>query len=471
MAQAARIIEKGVVWLARQMQRRVPYDPSNSFLEGPFAPLPTEHTETRLKVTGEIPVALKGLLTRIGPNPVHVANPGAYHWFLGDGMVHALRLQDGKAVWYRNRYVGVDSVNAGLGRPVAPGPRRGVAEVVNTNIVGHAGKLWALVEAGAYPVQLDGQLNTLRHGLFESRVDSGFTAHPHVDPDTGEMHAVCYDGLTHNRLRYLVIDRDGGVKRNVEIPVRHGPMVHDCAITKSSVVILDLPVTFSVKHAIGGAGLPYAWNPRHEARVGLLPRKGNGDDVRWFSVDPCFSFHACNAFDLDNGDTVLDLVVHGRMFDRSRQGPESQKVTFERWTLQAATGRVQRKVISGENQEFPRLDERLTGKPYRYAYTVGIDIDRPSANALLRHDLHTGETQRHVYGPRRMTGEVVFVPRHENAAEDEGWLMSYVHDLDGGNSQVVILDAQELGGTPQAVIDLPVRVPLGFHGNWIADAG
>lgn len=143
-------------------------------------------------------------------------------------------------------------------------------------------------------------------------------------------------------------------------------------------------------------------------------------------------------------------------------------MTFERWTLDNATGRVQRKVLSRERQEFPRLDERLTGKPYRYAYTVGIDIDRPTPNALLRHDLHTGETVRHAYGPHHISGEVVFVPAHADAAENEGWLLSYVHDINGGNSQLVILDAQDIEGAPKAVIDLPVRVPLGFHGNWIA---
>lgn len=464
----ATLLQKTSLWMLRRLQKRVPQGNANPFLEGPFAPLRDEHTETELTVTGQIPAALDGLLARIGPNPLHVDNPAAHHWFMGDGMVHGVRLQNGQALWYRNRYVGVDSVTAALGRPTVPGPRRGVSDVVNTNIVGHAGRLWALVEAGAFPVEMDANLETRRHGLFDSLFNSGYTAHPHVDPDTGELHAICYDAFVHNRLRYMVIDRHCHLRRNVEIPVRHGPMVHDCAITTDHVVILDLPVTFSVSAALKGSGLPYAWNPRHAGRVGLLPKEGEARDVRWFSVDPCFVFHTCNAFEQDDGNTVVDVVVHSRMFDQSLQGPENQQVTFERWTLDNATGRVQRQVLSRERQEFPRLDERLTGKPYRYAYTVGIDIDRPTPNALLRHDLHTGETVRHPYGPHHISGEVVFVPAHAGAAENEGWLLSYVHDINGGNSQVVILDAQDIEGGPQAVIDLPVRVPLGFHGNWIA---
>lgn len=456
-------------WIARQMQRRVPYSSSNHFLEGAYAPVLSESTVTTLNVRGEIPRELNGLLTRIGPNPVQVANPATYHWFMGDGMVHGLRLAEGKALWYRNRWVGTDGANQSLGRPLAAGPRRGVAEAVNTNIIGHGGRLWALVEAGSYPVAMDSELNTLKHGLFDSSANAAFTAHPHLDPRTGDLHGICYDATNLNRIQYLVIDKDCGLKRQVSIPVKHGPMIHDCAITQSQVVILDLPVTFSISEMLKGAGFPYHWNARHEARVGLLPRQGEAKDIRWFSVDPCYVFHTCNAYDLAGGSVMVDVVVHGRMFDRSRQGPENQKVTFERWKLDAASGRVQRTVLSDQRQEFPRFDERLTGRDYRYAYTVGFDIDNPQPRPLTRYDLRTGSSAQHHYGANKVTGEAVFVPRHAGADEDDGWLMSYVYDLRENKSEVVIVNAQDVAAEPQAVIELPVRVPLGFHGNWIAD--
>jgi carotenoid cleavage dioxygenase len=463
------MLQNPLLWLHRKLQERVPYGASNRFLEGPFAPVHSEVTETSLKVTGSIPRELNGVLARIGPNPMQVANPALYHWFMGDGMVHGLRLEDGAARWYRNRWIGQDNVRRAQKKAPLPGPRRGPAPTVNTNIIGHAGQLWALVEAGACPVALDGELESQRHGLFASDLKQGFSAHPHLDPATGELHAICYDGFDRSHLYHRVIDRSGALTRNVAIKVKHGPMVHDCALTQSSVVVLDLPVTFSIKAALGGSSLPYEWNPKHAARVGLLPRHGEGRDVRWFDIEPCFVFHTCNAFDLEDGSAVVDVVVHGRMFDRSRQGPEDQVVTFERWTLNAHSGRVEREVLSRERQEFPRFDERLTGRAYRYAYAVGVNIANPSANALYRHDLTTGTTLAHHYGPRQLSGEVVFVPRHAGAAEEEGWLLSFVHDLDGGPGRVVILDAQDLAGPPQAVIEMPVRVPLGFHGNWVAD--
>lgn len=464
----AGLIERTLAWTSRKLVRRVPQSPSNLFLEGRYAPVAEERTETTLKVAGSIPPELRGLYARIGPNPFEVRNPGAYHWFIGDGMVHGLRLEDGVARWYRNRWVGTDSVNRRFGRPLLPGPRHPLLDVVNTNVIGHGGRLWALVEAGPPPAELDGELNTLRRGLFDGQQVAAYSAHPHLDPATGELHAICYDALRPTRVQHVVVDANCQVTRIESVPVRQGPMIHDCALTASSVVILDLPVRFSLGEMLRGYPFPYRWNERHPARIGLLPRRGRAADTRWFEVDPCFVFHTCNAWDLDDGGAVLDVVVHARMFDRGHQGPETSRISFERWTLDAASGRVRRQAIAEGNQEFPRCDERLAGKPYRYAYTAGFD-HADVAQPLYRHDLQTGRTLVHHYGPHQVTGEAVFVPRRANGAEDDGWLMSYVYDLRERRSALVILNADDFEGPPQATVHLPVPVPMGFHGNWIAD--
>ncbi len=465
----ATLKEKAASWIARQAQRRAPRGGSNRFLEGAYAPVAEELTSTRLTVHGEIPVALNGLLARIGPNPIASPNPATYHWFTGDGMVHGLRLKNGQAVWYRNRWVGTDKALKQLKRPPLPGPRFGIVDTVNTNIIGHAGGLWALVEAGTLPVEMDANLDNVRHGLFRSDARTGFTAHPHRDPATGNLHAVCYNALEQHRIQALTIDPHGQLKRKVSIPVKHGPMIHDCAITADATVLLDLPVTFSLKAILKGASFPYQWNARHRARVGVLPHDGDADSVRWYQVEPCYVFHTCNAFTADNGDVIVDVVVHARMFDQSIQGPEAQKISFERWTLPRQGNRVQRQVLSELPQEFPRFDERLTGQDYRFAYTVGADLSQPdSPQPLYRHDLKTGALQQHFYGDTCVTGEVVFVPKADDSAEHEGWLMSYVYDLRDGRSEVVILDAENIEGAAVARIELPGRVPMGFHGNWIA---
>lgn len=473
---STRILEKGASYVMRTLQHQ-PTTPNyiNPFLQGVYAPVAEEKTiTTQLRVDGEIPASLNGIMTRIGPNPMAVKNPKTYHWFMGDGMVHGLRLRDGQAIWYRNRYIGANSVQKRLSRPLIQGQQRGVHDVVNTNVVGHAGQLWAIVEGGGFPIGLDHELNSVKQGLFHSDVSAGFSAHPHCDPQTGELHAVCYDGITPNSLQYVVIDQAGQVRHQVQIPVQHGPMVHDCALTQKYVVVFDLPVTFSFKSLLKGNPLPYAWNNKHNARIGLLPR--DADDasaIRWVDVEPCFSFHVCNAFDQPNGDTVIDLVVHERMFHRSVNGPETEfdKVKFERWTIAALHNSVTRRVISDTPQEFPRMDERLTSQPYQYAYsiTTGGALDQANENQLLRHDVNTGEVTTHAYGFDKFTSEVVFVPKSPTSTEADGWLISYVHDLNCGESQVVILDSQKLGQAPQAVIHLGAHVPMGFHASWVAD--
>ena len=462
------VIERAASWTTRQIQRRAPKSAPNAFLSGPYAPVGEERTETELRVTGALPVELSGLYARIGPNPIEVINPALHHWFTGDGMVHGVRLQEGRAVWYRNRWVGSSSVTKKLGRPEVPGRRNGVADSVNTNIIRQGGRLWALTEAGVNPVEMSAELETVRHSYFESDLARAYSAHPHEDLATGELHAVCYDALSATKVHHVVIDAECRVKRITEIPVKDGPMIHDCAITASKLVILDLPVTFSTREFLAGSSFPYHWNPRHEARVGLMPREAPAADIRWFAVDPCYVFHTCNAYDRADGSVVLDVVVHETMFDRSRQGVDSRKITFERWTLDPALGSVKRAVFSDALQEFPRYDERLSMKPHRYTYSVGFSPET-GGEPLLRHDMQTGTTIAHRYGPAKVGAEAVFVPRSAEAAEDDGWLISYVYDLREERSDLVILNAADLEGPPQAIVHLPVRVPLGFHGNWIPD--
>lgn len=465
-------LEQGARWLGRQAQRLSPVQLDNPFLQTVYAPVSVETTADKLQVKGTIPAELNGLLARIGPNPITPPkNPGTHHWFVGDGMVHGLRLADGEALWYRNRWVGTDTVNQILGKPRAPGPRKGVAEAVNTNIIGHGGRLWTLVEAGALPVEMDQELNTVKHGLFDSDRLLPFSAHPHLDPATGDLHAICYDALQLNRIYYQVIDKDCRLAHQVAIPVKHGPMIHDCAITATKVVVLDLPVTFSPKLVLRGASFPYQWNERHQARVGLLPHRGQPDQIRWFQLDPCFVFHTANAYDLEDGTVILDAVVHNRMFAGSIQGPDSQTIRFERWTLSPASDSVKREILFDLPQEFPRYDERLTGQPYRFAYGVGVGTDQLARpNELYRMDLKTGTQISHRFGPTGISAEAVFLPRKSLGAEDDGWLLSYVYDVATERSSVVILNADDLDGEPQAVVELPVRVPMGFHGNWIPSA-
>ena len=464
-------VTKGIGKVVEFNQKRMKSDEPNPYLYGIHKPMDAELTLDDLKVTGAIPAELDGRYIRIGPNPVTAPNEAAYHWFTGDGMVHGVHLQGGEAKWYRNRWIRNTPVAKALGEPPAAGPRNGIRDNVNTNIVGHAGENWAIVEAGGYPVRIDDDLNTIAYDNFGGTLKESFSAHPHIDADTGEAHAICYEATDPTTIRHVVVNKDGKVTREEAIAVQDGPSIHDCMITKNYVIILDMPVTFSMKTLLAGHSFPYKWNPDHKARVGLLPKNGSNDDVIWCDVEPCYVFHPCNAYEQDDGTIIFDACAHNNMFAESTQGPDSSSVPFERWLIDPKAKTVTRNVLDADNQEFPRPNEALTGKPYRYAYTMslpaGFDTATFEQTKIYKHDVEAGTREIHDFGESNVPGEFVFVAKDGAKAEDEGWLMGYVVNTASETTDLVILDAQDFEGAPVASVHIPHRIPPGFHGNWI----
>jgi carotenoid cleavage oxygenase len=437
----------------------------NNYLQGNFAPVADELTVDDLPVTGQIPEALRGRYLRNGPNPVE-PDPATYHWFTGTGMVHGIRLEGGSAKWYRNRFVHGDNIAEARGWPKVPGPRHGMGgSGPNTNVIGHAGRTWALVEAGTPPFELTDELESVCFSDLDGTLPGGFSAHPKRDPESGELHTVSYY-WEWPYIQYTRVGVDGRVNKLVNVPVPGGPMVHDTAITESQVVLFDLPVTFNLDSAMAGNVFPYQWNPDYGARVGLLPRDGEAADVRWCDVDLCYVYHPLNAYDLPDGRVVLDVVRHPRMFDTDQRGPNEGIPTLERWTVDPVAGKVLEERLDDRGEEFPRVDERVVGRRHRYGYAAKVGAGF-AHGPLLKFDLKEGTTSVHDFGSGQVTGEAVFVPRAADAGEDDGWLLSIVYDAASDSSDLVILDAQDFTAAPVARVHLPQRVPFGFHGNWV----
>lgn len=323
-------------------------------------------------------------------------------------------------------------------------------------------------EAGSFPVELDGNMETVAYSDFGGGLTGSFTAHPHQCPDSGEYHAICYDGMVQDSVRHVVLDGTGKVLRETPVVVVNGPSIHDCALTANYAVILDLPVTFSMKALVDGYRFPYRWNSGHQARVGLVAR--GSAEVVWCRVDPCYAFHVGNSFEDDAGRVVIDLCVYETIFDGDMPGPYGRALGLERWTVDPASGTVTRATLDQTGQEFPRPDERYFTKGYRYLWSMGLpedgDLDFVAPMPIYRHDLATGERIAHDFGPGRIPGEFVFVPRTADAPEGDGWIMGYVIDREAKTSALEILDALTL--TPVASVHIPHIIPPGFHGNWIA---
>ena len=443
---------------------------SNPYLEGNFAPVDSELDSSALAVTGDIPPQLNGQLLRIGPNPI-APDPASHHWFLGNGMVHGVQLRDGNAQWYRCRYVRDDQLVAALGWDSVPGPANELQlgdGVANTNIICHAGQRLAIVEGGNLPVALDENLETVGRSSFNGSLPGGFSAHPHLDPATGELHTAVYSPLW-DYVQYVVVSAQGQVTRSENIAVPGQPMVHDCMITENYFIVLDMPVVLDMEAAMAGESLPYRWNDDYGARVGLLPRAGSAADITWHEVDPCYVFHPMNGYEDEQGAVVLDVVRHPRMFATDKRGPNEGIATLDRWLIDPQKGRVSETRLDEHGQEFPRIAEHLIGRPHRYGYCVQVE-EGFSIGGLIKHDLQEGRREVYSEGPACSFMEAVFVPREGGSAEDDGWLMSYVYDAEKDGTEVVILEAADITAGPVARIQLPRRVPFGFHGNWVPDA-
>lgn len=479
----------------------------NRYLAGNYAPVDVEHTSFDLEVTGTIPDYLDGRYLRNGPNPID-ADPDTYQWFLGSGMVHGLRLSGGSAQWYRNRWVRSGDVSRALGeQPVGTAGGPGLEFGANTNVIGHASRTFAIVEAGARCYELTDELDTVGAIDFGGGLAGGYTAHPKLDPATGELHAVSYNPFRGNRVRYTVTATDGSIRRSVEIPMRSNPMMHDFSLTENYIVIYDLPVVFDLqtsggpralakaatrmtniglpKRAVGLAtrmmrhmptdkmGLPYSWDPNHQARLGVLRREADPSTIEWFDIDPCFIYHPMNAYDetTESGTRiVLDVARHDHAF-RAVADPIQSEPTMERFVIDLARGIVGQSRLDDRTQEFPRIDERLTGRRHRYGYTVGFSGSGPEDDqpqAVIKHDVDRQSTTVRNFGPDREPSEFVFIPASAESDEDDGVTMGFVYNKVSDSSDLVLLDAQTLETV--AEVALPARIPNGFHGNWIPTA-
>lgn len=403
-------------------------------MTGNFAPVSEELSFFDLPVSGSLPADLCGTYVRNGPNPRHEPSP---MWFLGQGMLHGIRLQDGKAVWYRNRWI--------------DGPR-----TANTSIIRHAGKLLALVET-ALPVAVDHQLVTLGATDMHGALTRGMTAHPKTCPVTGELLFFAYS-LEAPYLTYYRADADGAVVQQEAIAVAAPTYMHDFAITARHVLFFDLPVLF---HGWRTAR-PVEWSEHYGARVGVMPRDGGNADVRWFDIASCFISHTVNACE-DDASIVLD-VCRGA----GPAGPTS----LHRYVFDLASGAASEQTMDSRFVDLPRIDERRTGLPYRTMYgleMLNVQYGAPSDVRLHKFDMRTGSSQMHELGPGRVAGECVFIPRHGGVGEDDGYAMSLVYDRASQTSALLVLDASNFSAPPLASVALPVRVPYGIHGNWFAD--
>ena len=474
-----------------------PMPADNPFLKFPFGPIQMECDARDLVVEGEIPAQLRGTLYRNGPNQ-RFRPRGDYHLFAGDGMVHAFHIADGR-VDYRNRWVrtakwciedreGRAVINAMNPFDCDPAYNEFVLDdkegLANTALVWHGGRLLAM-EEGHRPYELDPQsLESIGSWNFRGKLHTAMTAHPKVDPQTGEMVFFAYmaTGPFASDVMVHKVDPDGLLTESIHLPTPYSAMVHDFVLTENYILIPVMPITGSLERAMEG-GPPFAWEPERGAQIGVLPRHGGtADDVRWLEMPTCFTFHFMNGFDRDGVLTVDGCQMeHAPLFptpDGGSTGGTEPRLT--RWSidLNDPAAVVESRCIDEYQSEFPQCDPRYLGREYRYGWytspdgqlSSGLEDNASVFNTIARFDHETGESERYSCGDA-LVSEALFVPRSAEAAEGEGYLLSVVTHYDNQLSSLYIFDALAIAAGPVAKVHLSHRVPAGFHGTWRPEGG
>lgn len=464
------------------MTDSVPVKPS---LAQNRAPIDFETEVPVLPLLGSVPEGLEGLLVRNGPNPV-VPDPGL-SWFAGDGMLHGFRIQDGR-VSYVNRWIRTkrwafateSGRNLGAGGLVltADGlrPLPGDDGYANTSIVAHAGRMLALEEAHL-PVRMDpATLGTLGVDDFGGQVSGAFTAHPKTCPVTGELLFFGYG--TPERLsrgmQFGVIDREGQVLRVESFESPYAAMVHDFAVTEKHVVLPIMPLTASHERVANG-GPAYAWEPEFGTRVGIVRRSEKVSQMTWWSGPACYVYHVMNAWESGN-----HIYVDVMQFDKAPMFPmpdgrfsttaydEIGQLVRWHFDLSSPVRTFDRTVLSGTPGEFPRIDERRSGLPYRHGWYAGSEPKEGGgwrSRAMLVHVDHSLPTDDlYRTEPGDSLSEPVFVARSEE--EGDGWILATVYRAATKASELLIFEARNIAAGPVCTALVPHRIPDGFHGQW-----
>jgi carotenoid cleavage dioxygenase len=455
---------------------------TNPYLAGPFAPVDTEIDATDLTVIGEIPRDLDGVYLRNGPNP-QFPPVGRYHWFDGDGMVHAVHFHDGKAT-YRNRWVRTDAFEreraagdvqwVGIMEPLAGNPRdMPLKDSSNTDLLYFNGDVLSLFYMCGAGYALDPiTLATRGARSFGGRL----SAHAKVDHATGELLFFDY-GPRPPYLRYGVArPGDGQVVHETPIDLPGPRLPHDMAITEHHSILMDLPLVADAEAAKAGRH-KLVFDPSLPARYGVIPRRGDGSAIKWFEAEPCYVYHTVNAWE-EGDEIVLDLCRVTKPEPRNTaSGSVLSKLLsylrldaqLHRYRFNMVTGATREEALDDDNTEFPSIDLTRLGRPNRYAYNVHIS-DEPALlfDGIVKYDVTTGRDERWWCGPGRWASESPFAPRSAAAtSDDDGYVVSFVYDQLEDRSEVVVLDASDLTAGPVARVLLPQRVPIGFHATWI----
>ncbi len=440
-------------------------------------------------VIGTIPADIDGVYVRTGENQINQPI-GRYHPFDGDGFIHAMAFKDGKAS-YRSRFVRTKgfqaeqeagrSLWAGLMEPPHKSTRPGwgaqewLKDSSSTDVVVHAGKILSTFYQCGEGYRLDPF--TMEQFGTEGWVPlDGISAHCKTDEATGELLFFNYSKHA-PYMHYGVVGADNRLKHYVPIPLPGPRLPHDMAFTENYSILNDMPLFWNPEllernlHVV-------QFHPELRTRFAIIPRYGQPEDIRWFEAEPTYTLHWLNAYE-DGDEIILDGYFQEEPMPKSPKGAisglarmmayldqEMIKPKLHRWRFNLKTGKTIEERLDDRILEFGMINQKYAGRKYRYAYSAVPEPGWFLFRGLVKHDLETGASQTIEFGPGRFGSEAPFVPRIDARDEDDGYLVSFIADLNTDKSECVLIDAKNFEAGPVCRIILPERICAGTHSTW-----
>jgi carotenoid cleavage dioxygenase-like enzyme len=461
------------------------------YLNGAWKPLHEEVNATDMEVFGEIPKDLSGVYIRNTENPVHDAI-GTYHPFDGDGMLHAISFQNGQAT-YRNRFIRTkgflaeqeaghaiwSGISGNPKKSLQPGwgARGYMKDGSSTDVVVHGGEILATHYMCGEGYQLD-PYSLEQFGTAPWSPAEGISAHPKVDLETGDLLFFNYSKQA-PYMHYGVVGPDRKLKHFIPIELPGPRLPHDMAFTKNYSILPDMPLFLNKELLAAGLHVP-EFHPDVPTRFAIVPRFGSVNEIRWFEADPTFVLHWTNAYELGN-----EIILEGYFQEDPDPAPlkvpgvdprlgklmatideHSFKPKLHRWRFNLDTGKTTEEHIDDRYLEFGTINQHYAGVKSRYLYSTTTEPGWFLFNGIVKHDLDTGDASNLYLGDNRYGSEAPFAPRVGAQSEDDGYLISFITDLNQKRSECIILDAQNIEAGPVCTIVLPHQISSGTHATW-----
>ena len=467
------------------------YTLDNPYLHGVCAPTLEEVSVGDLDVHGELPNDLVGGYFRNGPNPAFQPK-NRYHPFDGDGMVHGVYFRDGK-VAYRNRYVQTVALRQELatGKSASPGvmgpfdysiSRFGIKDTSNTDLFFYAGDLMTLWYNAGDPYRLDSQtLTTKGHFDLQRRQQRRMSAHSKVDWSTGELLFFDY-GDDPPFMTYGVADPQGKLLHEVAIDLPGPRLPHDIGFTTHYAVLHDLPFFHDLNVLRRHKYRVLSFHQDIPTRFGIIPRRGESSEVRWFECEPCYILHVTNCWEEGHWVVMDGCRSLNPMPDaQPGEGELASMLAYMRleanayrWRFNLTTGEVCEGDIDDLNTEFNKSNPIFHGIKSRFSYHQRIPLLHEGGHTLrftglVKYNNDTGQRTQWDYGAGVFGSEAVFAPKpgaDRNSVEDDGYVLTLVTDSNDWKSHCLVFDATAVELGPIASVKMPQRVPFGFHATW-----